>query len=308
MWIIPLLLTSCVTKGSYELVEVQLDATRTALSARNASCFQEAANHAAALDAIKDDFAHLETQHTALSERFAQLTEELAAARAGLAAAVTEPTEGDDGEAVAALVEATVQQVSEALDARSRAGFQATQRAALHKTWETHFASLAAHGELSVVIVNGHTVIRVPTKSLFNEGRVSFSPKGERLLQGLIAVFQAASDTAGVQVVAHTDGRAYHTAEYPSNFELGFAQAMLLVHSFERGGVERSFTAASAGGTEPLGDNETAEGRDQNRRLELVIQQDFSSLAGMEGAALEGLPEGLEGPWEAPEGGEEAPE
>ena len=35
------LLLSCVTKGAHEVVEVQLDATRTALSAKNASCYEE---------------------------------------------------------------------------------------------------------------------------------------------------------------------------------------------------------------------------------------------------------------------------
>ena len=37
MWLLVLL--SCISKTKHELVEVQLDATRTALSARNAQCY-----------------------------------------------------------------------------------------------------------------------------------------------------------------------------------------------------------------------------------------------------------------------------
>ena len=151
------------------------------------------------------------------------------------------------------------------------------------------WATRAAEGALSVVIVNGHTVIRVPVTSLFNEGRVDISPKGERVLQGLIAVFQTANDNAAVRVVAHTDSRAYHTADSSSNFELGFARAMLVVHGFEQGGVDRVFTAGSAAGAEPIGDNQTEEGRAANQRIELIIQQDFTSLPGMEQAVLDDI-------------------
>ena len=51
------LLLSCVTKGTHELVEVQLDATRTALSAKNASCYEDVRDRDVRLTA-RDEALH----------------------------------------------------------------------------------------------------------------------------------------------------------------------------------------------------------------------------------------------------------
>ena len=59
-------LLSCVTKNAHELVEVQLDATRTALSAKNASCYEEVHDRDNRL-LVRDEALHsLQEKHTRL--------------------------------------------------------------------------------------------------------------------------------------------------------------------------------------------------------------------------------------------------
>jgi len=263
---ISLLLFSCVSKGNHEFVEVQLDATRIALNARSASCYQEVAELEAGLDAQREELARLSETNAALVDRLDQQGREVDAARAELGRLLS-AAEDKEGQA---LLDASAEQMQDALSALSHTEFQARQRLRKHMEWKNRFAALEDEGRLSVFPKGPRTVIRIPTKQIFNEGRVSISPRGEVLLKSLTEALSTTGDHS-LEVVAHTDSRPYHTADYNSNWELAFAQAMTVLRTIEHAGIEAPISASSAAGTSPLGDNETKEGRDLNRRLELII-------------------------------------
>lgn len=268
MWMTLGLLLSCVPKGSYELVEVQLDATRTALNARNAAYYNDLAQRDEQIAALEDELARLRAAHRRLRERQEVQVAELDAARSELAR-LTSRLEGEEEEP---LIEADVQQIRDALEQASRASFQDQQRMARYLSWKDRFAVLEGAGKVEVEMRGAQTVIRVPTKLLFNEGRVSVSPRGEVLLKDLAVALRDSPDHT-IQVIAHTDDQPFHTAEFNSSWELGFRQAMTLVRALEQSGISEGVTAGSAAGKHPIADNDTAEGRERNRRIELVITQ-----------------------------------
>lgn len=74
-----------------------------------------------------------------------------------------------------------------------------------------------------------------------------------------------------VSVVGHTDNQAPQDLPYADNWTLGFARADRVREFLMRdGGVEAGrLTALSRAQYEPLTSNETAEGRKQNRRVEI---------------------------------------
>jgi chemotaxis protein MotB len=84
-----------------------------------------------------------------------------------------------------------------------------------------------------------------------------------------------------IRVVAHTDDTPYHTAAFDSNWELGFAEALVVARVLSDAKTQHKVSAASAAGSDPLDSNETPEGRDRNRRVELWIEDDLR-LPGLE--------------------------
>lgn len=75
-----------------------------------------------------------------------------------------------------------------------------------------------------------------------------------------------------LQVEGFTDNRPIKTAAFPSNWELSAARAANIVHILMTGGVRPERMAAIGYGEyHPVGDNGTEEGRQNNRRVVLVI-------------------------------------
>lgn len=283
--IIPLfLLMGCVSKGDHELIQVQLDATRTALSAKNASCYEGMEHRDAQLAQLERELEATRTRFEGLDERHQQLLAEVESTRAALAELVTTCTPPPDPppkrkrgrapeppESLSPLVEATVAEVQEALALRSRSQYELEQDQAAHRAWVLAFAPMLNEGRLALYLSQGQTMVRVPTVQIFNEGRVSISPRGELLLQAMAKALQA-TDGMHIQVAAHTDDLPLHTAEHDSSWELCFDQALVVVRTLEQAGVPARLSAASFAGQQPISSNETAEGRKRNQRLELTLQ------------------------------------
>jgi chemotaxis protein MotB len=75
-----------------------------------------------------------------------------------------------------------------------------------------------------------------------------------------------------VQVEGFTDNRPINTPIYPSNWELSAARAASVVHVLMKNGVRpERMSAIGYGEYQPIADNSTEQGRNQNRRVVLVV-------------------------------------
>lgn len=78
-----------------------------------------------------------------------------------------------------------------------------------------------------------------------------------------------------VTVEGHTDDRPIESAAFPSNWELSSSRAGAVVRYLESRGIPGSrLQAAGFADTRPLDDNTTPEGRQKNRRVEILIRTD----------------------------------
>lgn len=79
-----------------------------------------------------------------------------------------------------------------------------------------------------------------------------------------------------VVVAGHTDPLPIHNERFRSNWDLASARAATVLHRIvDEGGLpNQRFRLAGYAATRPLGDNSTAEGRAQNRRVEVVLLRD----------------------------------
>ena len=70
----------------------------------------------------------------------------------------------------------------------------------------------------------------------------------------------------------YTDDRPIHTLQFNSNWELSAARAASVVHVMIDGGVAPSrLEVVGYGEQQPVADNRTEQGRNANRRVQLVI-------------------------------------
>jgi chemotaxis protein MotB len=105
---------------------------------------------------------------------------------------------------------------------------------------------------------------------LFPSGSATLSPAAIKALEQLAATLVTFPNP--MRVEGHTDNRPISTAAFPSNWELSSARAASVVHLFTKRGVDPNRLAViGLGENRPSVGNETAEGRNTNRRVVLVI-------------------------------------
>ncbi|MEF3698320.1 OmpA family protein, partial [Desulfolutivibrio sp.] len=109
-------------------------------------------------------------------------------------------------------------------------------------------------------------------KVLFVSGSAEITPRGQSILGKVGQVLKKVKDRRFF-VVGHTDDVPIRSFVYPSNWELSTARASSVIrYVSERHGVDPAqFTAMGRAFYQPVASNETPEGRQENRRVEIII-------------------------------------
>jgi chemotaxis protein MotB len=80
-------------------------------------------------------------------------------------------------------------------------------------------------------------------------------------------------------IAGHTDNRPIRSKRFPNNWHLATARAVSVLDFFVGQGFDPTKLAATGYGEfDPVGDNETEEGRELNRRIEIILVPDLSEL------------------------------
>lgn len=115
-------------------------------------------------------------------------------------------------------------------------------------------------------------ILRIDNRSLFSAGSASLQASAIPLLERTGAALK--SEIGSVEVVGYTDNQAIHTVSFPSNFQLSLARAQAVRTVVGRAmGDPARLTAAGKADADPVASNATAEGREQNRRMEFVLHR-----------------------------------
>jgi type VI secretion system protein ImpK len=125
-------------------------------------------------------------------------------------------------------------------------------------------------GLVSVVGTQSIPIVRIANRGLFLSGSATVQPAFKPLLGRIAAALQ--TEPGRVQLVGYTDNVPIHTVQFPSNFQLSLARAQA-ARAIITTGIEdpARVTAEGRGDAEPVAVNTTAEGREQNRRIEVVL-------------------------------------
>ncbi|EXJ16892.1 flagellar motor protein MotD [Imhoffiella purpurea] len=112
--------------------------------------------------------------------------------------------------------------------------------------------------------------ITINTNLLFGSGSATLEPAARPVLQDVARILSKRD--ARIHVEGHTDDRPISNSIYPSNWELSSGRAATVVNLFAQNGVDpRRMVAIGYAEYQPLADNDTEEGRSQNRRVEVIV-------------------------------------
>jgi len=125
-----------------------------------------------------------------------------------------------------------------------------------------------------VTVLGDHAmpIVRIRNKGMFPSGSATMSQGYYSLMERIGNALRA--EKGPVQVIGYTDNQPIHTVRFPSNYQLSTARADaardLVVRALGDAGRVTSTGKADA---DPIAPNATEEGRDQNRRIEVVLRR-----------------------------------
>jgi type VI secretion system protein ImpK len=143
---------------------------------------------------------------------------------------------------------------------------QATQLDHIRKVLEPNIAA----GALNVESTVNQIVIHITDRVLFQPGKAAVLEDVRPLIMYIALALD--DDKGAIKVVGHSDNKPISNARFASNFELSLERAKvvgaLLKQSLSH--PERVETEGK-GADVPIASNDTVEGRNKNRRVEIVV-------------------------------------
>ena len=281
--------SGCVSLGEHEELEQDAKATRKALADTRSkladkekdllSSSQKNASLTLELAAVEEDHRTIETKQRALEQELAHAeaqsnrsSAELDKIREQLAQTLKDRSR----------LSSSVDEMRKALDELAKRRAEADARIAEYRGLLERFKTLIDAGKLKVKIVDGRMVVELATDILFGSGSANLSREG-RLAIAEVARLLTSIPGRKLQVEGHTDNVPIKTPQYPSNWELAAARALnVLKEMVEAGMPAERVSAASFGDSKPAFANDTTEHKASNRRIEVVLVPDLSSLPGFE--------------------------
>jgi chemotaxis protein MotB len=130
-------------------------------------------------------------------------------------------------------------------------------------------------GQVKITEMKNRLTMTMVDKIIFPSGSTEISMEGKKVLDKVVSILKDVKDKR-IQVEGHTDNVRIVSAlkkRYPTNWELSTARATEVVRYLqEAGGIDPKFLSAT-GFAEymPVASNDTAEGKLQNRRIEIVL-------------------------------------
>ncbi len=154
----------------------------------------------------------------------------------------------------------------------------AQKRLKAYQDLNNRFRSLIDTGRLQVEFRNGQMVLKLPAGVLFASGRANISRTGIEALTEILNILLPFQDRR-FMIAGHTDNVKIRGRRFASNWHLSTARAVSIVRFMIQAGFSpKNLSAAGFGEYDPVATNETPEGRQQNRRIEIILVPDLSEL------------------------------
>lgn len=159
------------------------------------------------------------------------------------------------------------------------------QRQAVNDLKNTISEALVGYApdELSVYIKDGKLYVSLSEQLLFPSGSDKVNEKGTEALKKLARVIKPNEDM-NIMVEGHTDNVPISTARFADNWDLSVHRSTSIIRILVENGVEpKQIIASGRGEYFPVAANETTDGRQSNRRTEIILAPKLTKLWEMMG-------------------------
>jgi chemotaxis protein MotB len=171
----------------------------------------------------------------------------------------------------AAAAERSKAEVEQAASRLAEEKSQLQKKSAEYESLSRSLAGEIQAGRVQISELKGKMTVRLAEKVLFPSGSATLSKDGKATLGKVAEAFKDLKDRI-VRVEGHTDDVPIKSAAFPSNWELSTGRALAVVRFLQSAGVDPAkLAAAGYGEWQPIAPNDTAEGRAQNRRIEISL-------------------------------------
>lgn len=127
--------------------------------------------------------------------------------------------------------------------------------------------------EVSIDMLERGLVITFVSEVLFDSGKAELRTESHQKLEKIAGVLQTTVRDLNVGIEGHTDNVPIQRSGWKSNWELSSARALSVLHFLisQQGVSPERLSATGYGEYRPVATNNTPEGRQKNRRVEIVI-------------------------------------
>jgi len=128
-------------------------------------------------------------------------------------------------------------------------------------------------GLVTVACTPPTPMVRIKNRGMFASGSATVEARFLPLLDRIADALK--SEPGQVQIVGYTDNQPIHNnLKFPSNFALSMGRAQAAKTIIDRKIADPSRTSAEGRGeSDPIAPNTTPEGREENRRIEIVLHR-----------------------------------
>lgn len=115
-------------------------------------------------------------------------------------------------------------------------------------------------------------VVTFVAEVLFDSGKAKIRPEAYSVLDKVARVINEKVADRNIAIEGHTDNEPIKYSGWKSNWELSTARATSVLHYMEdKGTAPNRLQATGYGEYRPVASNDTPEGRQKNRRVEIII-------------------------------------
>ncbi|MCH6565274.1 MAG: OmpA family protein [Proteobacteria bacterium] len=278
--ILPLiLLSACVSSGKHEATLAEMDTMRQSLGSaqeeinRNQQQIEQTVQE---LDAARMQNALAQEEINRNQQQIEKTELQLESARKQIVTATNElmKLEARKQDLQGELSESQAQMATLSIIEN-----ETKRRNQIYEKFVNRLKTMIDGGQLTVSIAQGRIVINLPNNVLYKSGSANLNPEGEETLTQIALVLSQFSDRR-FQIEGHTDNKPIKSARFPSNWELSTSRALTVVHLLtDLDVVPENISAAGFGEFRPRADNETEEGRQLNRRIEIIMLPNLDILS-----------------------------
>ena len=153
---------------------------------------------------------------------------------------------------------------------------------------KTYFAQNNMSDDIQISEQPNMLTLTLESDVLFPSGSAQLNASQREMARNVAAIIQETQRRGlkmQVQVYGHTDNRPINTAQYPSNWHLSLDRASRFLAAMIEGSDldPRAFSAVGYGEMDPIDTNDTPEGQQRNRRVEVRFLFEESAMDNFDG-------------------------